>query len=172
MMNPGDEFEVFFGVHGEYASPGSEGEDQVWDFSELPYNPGFPMNFFPPNHFGAAEKYPDATTVQRFGLWDEKFYFKVTEDGLFQENFSASGRVSHGGPMEDYVFDDPLTPPLQKLKFPVTYGDIFTSESEFYQLLQLESSNKLGKRETFKDSVIVDGWGGAIITPTGTYNNA
>lgn len=165
VMKPGDEVEISLGFSNEKVSPGSEGENQEWDFSSLEFLTDdeddewyeYTTKYEDPGKVSMEEKYPNATVIFRpkHSGWFYTFY-TANESGLYQNNHHQTYFVSTNDGSAEYSFEDPLNPPLQLLKFPMQYGDVFVSESLFDQTLNDDAIGEYSHKLLIKDSVIVD----------------
>lgn len=139
----------------QYAEPGSEGRNVIWNFSKLELTNDFVGTLDRPDFSKGMNLFPNANTVlDEFG---NNFFFKTTELGIEQHGFmSASGNTS-------IVYDVPF----QKMKYPFTFGSSFSGDfSGNYQ-----SASTQGPI-TGTYSVSGDGIGTLILPGNVSYQNA
>lgn len=140
----------------DYADPGPQGNNVVWDFRALKLNNDFVGTLDSPTFSKGASEFTKANTLlEEFGNY---FFFKSDEAGIEQHGFmSSTGTTS-------IIYDVPFV----KMRYPFTYGSSFCgSFSGRYN----QTSTQIG---TLYGSYAVDGDGiGTLMLPGNmVYENA
>ncbi|MFN6947222.1 MAG: hypothetical protein ACK4ND_19950, partial [Cytophagaceae bacterium] len=97
-------------------------------------------------------------------------FYRADETGLYLLNCNINHTENVNGKKHKYSLKGPFNPPNKTLKLPLNYKDAFVTESEFYQVIDVDGLGQRAKSILLRDSVTVDAWG-QLITPFGTFNN-
>lgn len=138
----------------EYMEPGISGENVVWDFSGLKFVKAFTGYVAVPSSDAQQDFKTSNTELTEF---NSRFYFDIREDRIEQYGYSsADGRVQTH-----------YTTPFIKMKYPFTYGDIYSgsfSGTTYYS--GVETGSVSG---TY--TVEADAWGKLILPGGVSYSN-
>ena len=137
-----------------YQEPGAAGQNQTWDFSQLPANSEFTTSVVDPAGQPGSAQFPTANVA-------------TVIDGLGQVGYSlaADNRIEIVGlfaPSGSMSWPDPRT----QIEFPLSYQATYTDTYERYAELGGGAANQ----EIGSTSAVVDG-SGTLITPSGTFTD-
>lgn len=147
-------------------SPGSAGESQDWNFSDLGDHTVNTIYYLDPADTPNATDFPTATEVIDFGGGGFLIYTETNADGNsvlgFSADFTGTGELAAL----------PFPNAQQTYQFPTAYGEAFTDDYTFQ--FSFDGSDfgvdsvRFVRQGTY--SVEVDGWG-LVTTPMGTFGS-
>jgi len=146
--------DIYVGARSNYVSPGMEGENQIWDLSDLNELTTFVSTHSSPEGLPGSENFSGAT-----------FAFEVEGTSTVVYSEIGNNKIEDVGLYRNtgiQIYDNPHTALQFPLSFQTSYSDTF--ESTLYL------NNDAVNHETGLSSAVVDGYG-TLITPTGTFGD-
>lgn len=146
--------------------PGSSGENQVWDFSDLTTNLSINIEFVAPQGVPGSENFPQAThVISRQNIQFE--FLKIANDSINRLGFY---RPQNGPNQESLtVYPDPMSRPIFPLNYTDTFSDDYSNQTNTEVVFGPEPGS-LFYDESGNYDGIVDGYG-TLITPNGSFEN-
>lgn len=150
----------------DYVDPGSSGENQVWDFSDLITNLSINIEFLAPEGVPGFQNFPEATHV--ISKQNMQFEFlKIANDSIDRLGFY---RPQNGPNQESLtVYPDPMSRPIFPLNYTDTFSDGYSNQTNTEVVFGPEPGS-LFYDESGNYDGIVDGYG-TLVTPNGSFEN-
>jgi len=158
-LTPANNFEIgyqyvsgFNVEQGLSFDPGAEGENQVWDFSDVTSISSSSVTVEALENLPNAANYPNADSGFQDGNGSDSYFSNTNEAQSFWGASGSSGAVITYIDPQDY------------LRYPMTFQDEFVDE------FSGTSTTNVTLERKGTTTVTIDGYG-TIITPTGTYDD-
>lgn len=141
---------------GNFVDEGPTGANQVWDFSNVTFNPTTTGMFLDPAETEYGMNYPESDLAIVGGnVGSQQFtYYNFLSDGIYLVGGEFQGLTSQ-----------PYTNTRRDLSTPMNYEDSYQDSAYFESTTSGFTSLGASNYE-----IEVDGYG-TLITPTATYNN-
>ena len=139
--------------------PGSDGANQIWDFSNLQGQFEIHFSILDPANTPETDSFPDASFVWNIVEFESFFYYSSNEDGISQMGTAVESANETTFLVINSVLEDAL-------QFPVTFGTSYAYHTEYDNYL---FGNPLSSGQ--RDGALTADAYGTITTPYGTYEN-